>query len=132
MGSEAPAGLVAARQRWIKAANAADPDAYADVLHEHAVWLPPGMEAIEGREEIRAWLAGAMEGVDYELTLDEVELRPAGSWATETGQFESRMTDQATGQAMAHGGGYMILWREQEDGSWRIDRYVDRTESLTP
>lgn len=120
-----PEGLQDAREAWQAAANASDPLAYAALLAEDAVWLPPGMAAIEGRTAIRVWLAEVMGGLSYELELADVEVRVAGTWASEQGRFTSQMTDQATGEASTHEGAYLILWRQGAKGRWRIDRYVD-------
>lgn len=128
MPSELPEGLSDARQGWLEAANASDPDAYADHLAEDAVWLPPGLPAIEGRQAIHRWLAETMGSLSYDLSLDEVAVRMADGWARETGRFIAGMTDKGTGQTMDHDGAYLILWRLETDEAWRIDRYVDLTE----
>ncbi len=123
-----PEALSAARRSWLEAANASDPGAYAEHLAEDAVWLPPGLPAIEGRHAIHRWLAETMASLSYDLTLEDVEIRLADGWASETGRFLARMTDETTGRAMEHEGGYLILWSEAPEGRWRIDRYVDLTE----
>lgn len=128
MASDLPDGLAAARQGWLAAANASDPDAYADHLAEDAVWLPPGLPALEGRQAIHRWLAETMGSLSYDLSLDEVAVRMADGWASETGRFLARMVDQATDRTMEHDGAYLILWSEARDGRWRIDRYVDLSE----
>lgn len=128
MASDLPDGLSAARRGWLDAANASDPEAYAEHLAKDAVWLPPGLPAIEGRQAIHRWLAETMASLSYDLTLEDVEIRLADGWASETGRFQARMTDEDAGRSMEHDGAYLILWSEDRDGRWRIDRYVDLTD----
>jgi uncharacterized protein (TIGR02246 family) len=66
------AALQAVDQTWVKAYNAGDVDTLASLYDEHAVLLPPGAPAANGRAAIRAFLAkdtaeSAKAGVAFSL-----------------------------------------------------------------
>lgn len=122
-----PDRLAGSRQAWIEAVNRTDLDAYADVVCDDVVWIPPGQQAVQGRAAFRDWLAPFFEAYAYTFDVDDAEVRMAGAWAVETGVFRSRMTSRATGETLEHTGSFLILWRREDDGRWRIERYVDVT-----
>ncbi len=117
------------RQHWVSVVNAGDLNGYALLLTEDAVWIPPSQPAINGREEFRKWLEPFFNKFDYELSFSEIKNREAGSWAVEQGCFTSRMSPKDGGEQMEHSGSYIVSWRQENDGIWRIERYVDTTES---
>lgn len=122
-----PGRLVESRQAWIEAVNRTDLDAYADVVCEDVVWIPPGQDAVQGRVAFRDWLAPFFEAYGYAFDVEDSDVNMAGDWAVETGEFRSRMTSRESGETMEHAGRFVLLWRREDDGRWRIERYVDVT-----
>lgn len=113
------------RATWIAAVNAGDADRYAALVTEDVVWVPPSHEPLQGREAFRAWLKPFVESYSYELELSPSASHESGPWAWERGAFRSRMQPRKGGDPHEHGGRYFVLWRRGEDGTWRIERYVD-------
>lgn len=122
-----PGGLVESHRAWIRAVGATDVDAYADVVCEDVVWLPPGGDPVEGRAAFRRWLAPFFEAYDYDFTIDDAAISVTGGYAVEKARFRSAMTSRSGGETMEHEGRFIVLWRRDDDGRWRIDRYVDDT-----
>lgn len=122
-----PDGLIQRQRSWIQAVNQTDLVAYADLVSEDVVWLPPGQTSIEGRKAFETWLAPFLERYSYEFSIDEPSFRMADDWALEKGGFRSLMTSRSGGEAMEHRGRFIVLWRRDDDAQWRIDRYVDDT-----
>lgn len=122
-----PGRLVESRQAWIEAVNRTDLDAYADIVCDDVVWIPPGQDAVQGRAAFRDWLAPFFEVYTYAFDVEDAEVNVAGDWAVETGEFHSRMTSRESGETMEHAGRFVLLWRREDDGRWRIERYVDVT-----
>ena len=122
-----PNGLADSRREWIAAVDGTDLDAYADLVCEDVVWMPPGGEPVHGRDAFREWCAPFFEAYAYEFEVDDATVRAAGGRAVETGTFRSRMTSRSAGETMEHVGRFVILWRRDEDGTWRIERYADLT-----
>lgn len=113
-------------ERWRAAVNARDFDAYADVVAEDVVWIPPSGDAVVGRQAFRKWLAPFFEAYAYQYATSNTRFLTAGDWAAERSDFESRMTPIAGGSPMSHTGTYLVIWKRDSDGVWRIDRYVDQ------
>jgi uncharacterized protein (TIGR02246 family) len=114
-------------EQWRAAVNARDLDAYAELVAEDVVWIPPAGEALVGREAFRRWLAPFFGAYAYEYSVSNIRWLPAGDWVAESSRFASRMTPAGGGSTMSHVGAYMALWKRDADGVWRIDRYVDQT-----
>ncbi|HUF11339.1 MAG TPA: SgcJ/EcaC family oxidoreductase [Rhodothermales bacterium] len=115
------------RQEWITAVNARDVDGYLELLTGDVVWIPPGQSAVSGKQAFASWVRPFFERFNYEFVITEPELQLAGNWAVERGAFETKMTSLNDGQTGQHAGAYLVLWRKQGDGVWRIERYVDDT-----
>lgn len=126
-----PAGLLESHRAWIAAVDGTDLAGYAEIVCEDVVWLPPGREPVRGRGAFRDWLAPFFEAYAYEFALDGVRFRVAGDRAVEKGAFRSLMTSRETGEEAEHAGRFIALWRRDDDGIWRIERYLDDTEPMT-
>jgi aspartate racemase len=128
-GSRNPAqaavsGTTERHREWIAAVNATDIDAYARLVTEDLVWLPPHGDPVVGRPAFRAWLEPFFEAYAYDFTIDGVEALETTGWIAETGEFVSRMTPRSGGPQASHSGRFFALWR-REEGHWRMERYVD-------
>ena len=122
----------ARRAEWVAVVNQQDRDRYADLFTPDAVWFPPGLAAIQGREVIREWLRPFFEQYDYEFSISSPRVRVAGSWAIERGTFTSTLKSLSDGASSSHTGTYLVLWRREGDDQWYIERYLDITEMLQP
>lgn len=121
----------ARRKEWIDAVNARDRDGYAALFTEDAVWVPPGVDAISGRESIRQFLGPFFARYEYEFSIAGPVVRVAGDWAVERGVFTSRMTPVSGGEGGSHSGIYHVIWRKEADGAWYLERYIDVTDLST-
>jgi uncharacterized protein (TIGR02246 family) len=114
-------------QEWTRVVNTRDVEAYAELVAEDIVWIPPAGEAVVGRQAFREWLEPFFGSYHYEYSSSNSRYRPAGDWIAESGEFETRMTPVSGGSPMSHVGSYMVIWRRDRDGAWRIERYVDQS-----
>jgi uncharacterized protein (TIGR02246 family) len=118
------------RRRWVDVVNAGDLDRYTQMLTRDAVWIPPGQPAVEGREAIRDWLRPLFDKYRYRFALSGSRVQLAGDWAVERGSFASKLTRKSGGDLQKHRGTYIVLWRQNESGQWRIERYIDDSGRL--
>lgn len=113
------------RRSWIAAVEGNDPDAYASLVTDDVVWLPPHGDPLQGRASFRRWIEPFMSDFRYRLTLTPTMFDEAGDRAYETGSFRSIIESHDGGAAQEHDGHYFVLWRNEHDRIWRIERYVD-------
>ena len=124
------AAIDSQRTGWINAINTSDAAGFVAVLCDDAVWLPWGRSAISGKESIRDWLAEPFAQFTYDYSVTDVRLRVAGDWAIERAHFVTKARSHnggEGGEAPAHRGTYIILWRRTSPEAWLIERYIDHT-----
>lgn len=114
-------------RHWSEAVNSRDLEAYAELVADDVVWIPPVGAAIVGRQEFREWLRPFFGSYRYEYASSNSRFLDAGDWVVESADFETQMTPVAGGPAMSHEGAYLVIWRRDSDGAWRIERYVDQS-----
>jgi uncharacterized protein (TIGR02246 family) len=123
-------GLPNRRLKWMAVVSAGDADAYAGLVTEAVVWVPPGEEAIVGRPAFLAWVQPFFREFAYEFEVRPVDVVVLEDWAVERGRFVSRLSSRGAGSRIDHSGNYVIVWARGEDHVWRIDRYFDVTASV--
>lgn len=105
--SDANARIVAA----VRAGNGA---AIAAELAPDATMLPAGMPALAGRDAI-AKLFGALASMGVtDAAITTQDLTVSGDLAVEVG------TNSLTIGGTASAGKYLVVWKRQVDGSWKI------------
>ena len=113
------------RRQWVHVVNAGDIDRYAELLTHDAVWIPPGQPPVQGRKAIREWLEPIFKEYRYDFSLKGSRVQVAGDWAVERGIFDSSLEKRVGGDLQHHTGTYIVLWRQDASGEWRIERYID-------
>ena len=69
------------RDEWLDAVNSNDIDRVKSILTDDAVWIPPGMPALNGKNAIVDWISPCFETYNYEFRIDELDVKGAGFWA---------------------------------------------------
>ncbi len=72
-------------------------------------------------------LGAAFVPLEYALELEEVKV--LGDYAYEWGFFRSAMMPSQSGQVLESRGKLMRILRKQPDGSWRIHRTINTSDS---
>ena len=119
------------REEWLDAVNNNDIDRVTGVLAEDAVWIPPGMPALNGKKAISEWMSPFFETYSFHLELDNLDIRGAGDWAVEHASFTSILTPKEGGEGSEQHGKYVMIWRWEKDNKWRIERYLDTSDIVT-
>lgn len=101
-----------------------DTSVISSLYADDAVMLGANEKAVRGRAEIAKSFAGmhtAMKIPAFEIKAQDVVV--SGDHAIETGTYT--MTAQPKGaKAMNDVGKYLVVWKHQPDGSWKIIRDI--------
>jgi uncharacterized protein (TIGR02246 family) len=140
--ADAPASLTAAaadpaqiRQvieqnnaRLIATFVAGDAAAAAAMFDEDAVLMLPGIPMLTGKAAIEPALAGAFAVVKYRSVTAHIhDVQFFGDYALETGT--SQFTYEVDGQTIVDQGKYVVGWKRQPGGEWKIHRDVSNVTS---
>jgi uncharacterized protein (TIGR02246 family) len=113
---DARAAVDALNARFARAIGAGDAAAVASVYATDATLLAPDVEAIRGRDAIRAyWAAGLASGISG-VDLDTVRLEAIHEGVLEQGTFVLRLGTAHDAKHLT--GKYVVVHRRQPDGSW--------------
>lgn len=122
-GRDAAAGISQTSAQFEAAYNSGDAQAVAALYTEDGAVLPPGAPRIDGREGIAGLWQNFIDADVRDLDLETVELEASGDSATEVGRFTLTAPDGQGGRITA-GGKYIVLWRRDADGVWRLHRDI--------
>jgi uncharacterized protein (TIGR02246 family) len=147
----APAGDEAANQagpdpaavrQAIDAVNAAfatgleagDVEALVASYDPEAVVMPPNQPGARGTAAIREALSGMLSALTVtDMTLTTQDVHVAGNMAVETGTYA--MTSQpkdGSAPASTDNGKFVVVWRQQADGSWKLFRDIFNSDLPLP
>jgi uncharacterized protein (TIGR02246 family) len=122
------AGIESLHRQDVAATAPGDPSLLAALWTEDAVRINPGGRVDVGKSAIRAADERASarhpEGrvVTYVPTIKDVRL--AGEWAFEWGEFSASYQTSPTAQVTAVRGTVLRVLRKQGDGSWKFARVM--------
>jgi uncharacterized protein (TIGR02246 family) len=127
--SRAGVGIDALNARLSEAYRRRDPQAYAALFTDSAVFEWPAVDVVRGRAALAAmgraiWAAQR----DVELRVRPGARRLSASHATEFGAFAQAWTDTA-GVRRTEYGRYAAYLVQQPDGRWLFDRWLGFEDS---
>ena len=112
-------------KEWIAAANKKDATTLTNLFDENAVLMPPREEPVLGKAAIGEWykkLFADPQYVPFTETVDSKSFHVVGDIAIETSNFEGDAT--RGGKQIHFRGKHLIVWKKQEDDSWKVFRYM--------
>jgi len=116
--------------RFVETFNRGDVAALAAMYDTGAVVLAPNAPPMRGRQNIEALWAGARQQGFKTLNLTVNSVEAIGDHLIELGSYT--LVIQPPGQSeMTDRGKYIVLWRRQSDGSWKLYRDAFNT-SMPP
>jgi uncharacterized protein (TIGR02246 family) len=118
--SDTRPAIEAASQRWKATFDARDVDAAMGLYHDNAVLLPPGGDPIENAAGIREFIEAYLEILIAKDDLRTTEVESLGDGAFEVGTYHGR--HRIEGQTIPDRGKYLRVWKQDDDGSWKIYR----------
>jgi uncharacterized protein (TIGR02246 family) len=90
---------------------------------DDAVVLPPDAEAARGKAAIEALLKGFITAGAKSLSLTTVDVLASGGLAVETGTGVLK-TQALNAAEQSHSVKYVVVWKQQQNGSWKIFRDI--------
>lgn len=125
--------IEAAVVQWEQAVAAGDAAAVAALYDENGTLMPPNSETVQGREGIQKVFEsfGAMGIKSFDLEVVEVE--SAGDLAFEVGKYTAFAQPEGAPEPVAvDNGKYIVVWKKQADGSWKLYRDIFNTSMPAP
>src|SRR5688500_6924689 len=120
---DANTGIDSLNSRLVQAYRSRDPQAYAALYTDTAVFEWPAFNTVRGPAELAAMAQSNWASLsDMDLRLTVSTRRVAPDHATEFGAFEQSWRD-SSGARTTEFGRYVAFLLRQEDGSWRMDRF---------
>jgi uncharacterized protein (TIGR02246 family) len=110
-----------------------DTERYVGLITDDAVLMPPSGPPVVGRQAIRSWseaIAKRFRITKYLPVNDELVI--AGDWAFRRATFSWTVTPTAGGDSIQDSGKFIILYKRQSDGSWRVARDIWNSNTPTP
>lgn len=129
---QATAGIDSLNARLIRAYQSRDPQAYAQLYTDTAVFEWPAFNTVRGPAELAGMARSnwaALNDMDLRLTVSIRRVAP--DHATEFGAFQQSWRDSGSVR-MTEFGRYVTFLVRQADGSWRIDRFFGFADSTRP
>ncbi len=103
---------------FAKAAAAKDLDKCMSLYEDDAVLFSPGSPAVTGKDNIRNVIQ-RMQGIQLTINVASVDVARSGDLALDRGTVQSAVTDKK-GKTTAHTSEYVLVWKKQADGAWKV------------
>lgn len=125
----ATAGIDSLNARIVRAYRNHDPQAYAALYTDTAVFEWPAFTTVRGRAALAAMARSNWASLnDMDLRLIVASRRVAPDHATEFGAFQQSWRD-SSGVRMTEFGRYVAFLVRQGEGSWLMDRFFGFEDS---
>ncbi len=119
--SKAVDAVRAADAAWLKVYAAKDLDKSVAFCDEQGSMLVPNAPIATGKDAIAKLIAAGFALQDYKLVWhpDKAGVARSGELGYTSGTYELSFKD-ASGKTISDKGKYLIVWRRQADGAWKV------------
>jgi ketosteroid isomerase-like protein len=106
---------------WLKVYRAKDLEKSVAFCDEEASMLVPNAPMATGKEAITKMIARGFALKDYELTWqpNRVGVAQSGDLGYTSGTYDFSFKD-ASGKIVSDKGKYLMVWKKQADGEWKV------------
>ncbi len=120
---EARAAIEAANARFSEAFARGDAKAISTMYTPDAIAFPPDAEMIRGNEAIASFWKTTRDGGVLSATLTTLDVERSGDVACEVGTVS--LAIQAEGKEPTTAAAkYVVVWKREPDGSWKLHRDI--------
>lgn len=101
---------------------------------ENAISMPPNSQMLKGREAIKGWMDQMMKsGMKLsDVKFATTDMDAAGKIAFTVGTYEMTVTKPEPMGTMKDNGKYVSIWKQQQDGSWKVYAEIWNTNLPMP
>jgi ketosteroid isomerase-like protein len=102
-----------------------DTERYVGLIADDAVLMPPNAPPVIGKDAIRSWnreMSKQFQIQKYASVDDEVIV--AGEWAFRRATIDWTLAPTGSGKPIRDSGKYIIIYRRQANGTWRVARDI--------
>ena len=129
--TEARSAIEEANAAFSEAFNSKDLDTLVGFYTADAVVLAPNQQAREGQDGVRESFSSAVEVMSrLSLTTVAVEVL-SPSTAVERGVYSAQLTPPGREESTQDRGKYVVYWKKDADGSWKIHWEIFNTDLPT-
>jgi len=104
--------------------NRGDDKTVAAFYADDAVVLPPDSDFVKGRPAIEAFWKSGHEAGMKNIRLEIVDIESDGKYVVETGKAIADIQPAGQAAATPQSFKYVVVWKKQKDGSWKIYRDI--------
>ena len=104
----------------IKAFNEGNIENYIALIADDAVWMPPGVGAIVGKDAISDWYKGFMPNSQFDIDIINESTELHGEFAFQREVWKGTITSKQGGEPFHHNAMCLNVLRKQADGTWKI------------
>lgn len=129
--AEVRQAIDAVNSEFAEAFSNHDAETVAGLYTEDAVYMPQGAPAVHGREAIQQAMQAEFETTgpsDMVLTTESIEFH--GDAVVEVGAFSLTLTPPGQEEAIQDEGKYIVVWKQNEGGMWRLHIDIWNTNSM--
>lgn len=120
-----------ANSKWVEAFNQGDAASVAALYTDDATLMPPNSEMIQGRQGVQEFWNGAMKMGLKDVSLTTVDVNGSGNIVYEIGKYAISIETEGQ-ELMRDSGKYIVVWKKQEDGSWKLQADIWNTSMPIP
>ena len=118
----------AADQEWARVFAAGDLDKSVEFCAEDCAVLVANAAIAEGRAAIRNLFAGWFKpDLKISWTPDRVDAAESGDLGFSSGTYRMSFRN-SSGKTVSDKGKYVIVWKKQPDGSWKVVRDISNSD----
>jgi uncharacterized protein (TIGR02246 family) len=118
-----------ANSKFTDAMKRGDTTTMAANYSDDAIVMMPNVELWRGRDAVRKGFAGFVsQGPVKEFKGKTEDVMVAGDVAVETGTYEMTVQPKG-GKEIKDKGKYITVWKRQADGSWKIVRDINNSDT---
>jgi uncharacterized protein (TIGR02246 family) len=119
-----PTNVSRLRDDWLRSFRQKDLDAAVAMYADDAAFLPPDGQVIAGRTAIRDLYRTVAATYNSDLTLRSRRSGSSGDLAYDSGDFSETLTTISNGTAQKVAGQYLMEFRRDALGHWKIMEHV--------